>query len=391
MSLDYQTREKCIITEEADLESLYTIKDFPVFIGCTDQPKHTDIKKDMDVFISRSSGVIQLKKLLPLDTVYSAFHSEAVGKVWEDHYNYFSDFVLKHRSSNSILEMGGSNARLAKLCINKKPDLEWTIVEPNPDPLNKTPLNRIKVISSFIEDQLDLLSTGSTFVHSHVLEHLYQPLTTLKAITKRSRQGDKMIFSVPNLYKYLKNNFVNTINFEHTYFLTENVLDFLMKKLGYKTIQKQYYQEHSIFYAVEYVGCSGNILKGIGLNYYFEYKKLYLEFIKNIENEVIKLNTAIKNYIHEEKNKNPRVFIFGAHIFSQFLINFGLQTKNIEAIIDNSKKKIGKRLYGTDLRVMSPDILRDGKTALVILKAGQYQSEIEDQLMQISKEVKIVS
>jgi len=164
-----------------------------------------------------------------------------------------------------------------------------------------------------------------------------------------------------------------------------------MEKLGYKTIQKQYYQEHSIFYAVEYICNPNNTIKGVCLNYYFEYKKLYLDFIKNIKNEVIKLNTVIKNYVHEEKSKNARVFIFGAHIFSQFLINFGLKTKNVDGIIDNSKNKIGKRLYGTDLNVMSPDVLRNGTKALVILKAGQYQSEIEDQLRQISKQVTIVT
>ena len=289
------------------------------------------------------------------------------------------------------MKWGGSNARLAQLCINKEHNLIWTIVEPNPGPLYQALSSNIKIIKSFIEDQPDLLSAGSTFVHSHVLEHLYEPLTTLKAITKKSKRGDKMIFSVPNLYKYLKNNFVNTINFEHTYFITEKVLDFLMDKLGYQIIEKQYYQEHSIFYAVEYTDHFNKIIKKDSLNYYFEYKKLYLDFIKNIKNEVIKLNTVIKNYVHEEKSKNARVFIFGAHIFSQFLINFGLKTKNVDGIIDNSKNKIGKRLYGTDLNVMSPDVLRNGTKALVILKAGQYQSEIEDQLRQISKQVTIVT
>jgi len=112
MSLDYQIREKCVITGEADLESLCTIKDFPIFIGCSDQPKYKDIKKELDVVISRSSGIIQLRKLLPRDIIYPAFHSEAVGKVWEDHFNYFSNFILKHRSSNTILEMGGVECKI---------------------------------------------------------------------------------------------------------------------------------------------------------------------------------------------------------------------------------------------------------------------------------------
>lgn len=389
MLLDYIIRRKCAVTEKADLESLYTIKGLPVFIGCTDQPKKEDKREDMEVSISRSSGIIQLRKLLPLSTVYSSYHSEGVGKVWENHYKYFSNFVTRHTLSNNIVEMGGSNTRLAELCFDINKKLNWTIVEPNPNPLHQISNKNIKIVSKFIEDQLDLMSNGSTFVHSHTLEHLYEPFQTLKAITKKSQLGDRMIFSVPDLYKYLKNKFVNAINFEHTCFLTEEVIDFLMEKLGYEIIEKYHYQEHSIFYAVKFVGHSDNGIKKKDLNYYAEYKDLYLEFIKYIKNEVTRLNEVIENH-HKTNGKQAKIYLFGAHIFSQFLINFGLMTNKIDGIIDNSINKKGKRLYGTDLYVMSPNVVKENNT-MVIIKAGQYQFEIESQLKQISESVKIIN
>ncbi|WP_251823578.1 hypothetical protein [Campylobacter jejuni] len=59
-----------------------------------------------------------------------------------------------------------------------------------------------------------------------------------------------MIFSLPNMEKWLENKFTNCLNFEHTIFLSENILEFLLQKHKFKIIQKQYFKEHSIFYHV---------------------------------------------------------------------------------------------------------------------------------------------
>ena len=75
-----QYRDRCAVTGAKDLEELITLQNFPMFIGATDQPAALDELHDMRWSISRSSGVIQLSELLPLEKVYSGFHSEAVGE-----------------------------------------------------------------------------------------------------------------------------------------------------------------------------------------------------------------------------------------------------------------------------------------------------------------------
>ena len=71
------------------------------------------------------------------------------------------------------------------------------------------------------------------------------------------------------------------------------------------------------------------------------------------------------------------IYLFGGHIFSQFLINRGLNISKIISIIDNDINKQGKRLYGTPLMVQSPYILRDKKNTAVILVAANYDHEIK--------------
>ena len=78
--------------------------------------------------------------------------------------------------------------------------------------------------------------------------------------------------------------------------------------------------------------------------------------------------------------------IWCAHIFtvSNF---FGLNTKNIECVLDNDPKKQGGRLYGTSLFVSPPDSIRNMDNVAVILKAGQYQEEVKKQLLEINSDL----
>ena len=84
------------------------------------------------------------------------------------------------------------------------------------------------------------------------------------------------------------------------------------------------------------------------------------------------------------------IFLFGGHIFSLYLIKFGLNTDKIINIIDNSKDKEGLKLYGTDLIVKNPSIIKGMENVIVIVKAASYQKEIEEQLIELNKNVIII-
>ena len=99
--------------------------------------------------------------------------------------------------------------------------------------------------------------------------------------------------------------------------------------------------------------------------------------------QVDKLNEVISETSKE-------IFLFGGHISSQFLVNFGLNTARLNGILDNSDVKNGKRLYGTRLYISKQDMLSEIQSPMVILKAGQYQEEIRMQLLNINDRIEIV-
>jgi hypothetical protein len=203
------------------------------------------------------------------------------------------------------------------------------------------------------------------------------PLEFLSLISNNLKNSEYHIFSVPNLYMYLKNKFVNTINFEHTLFLTEALIDYLLVKYKFQIIEKCYYLEHSIIYVTQK---NSNIVEEEVPNKYAEYKQMYLDFFDYYTKFIKDLNAELQT-----TTKN--VYLFGGHVFSQYLIALGLNTSKITCILDNSQLKRNKRLYGTSMIIKLPsDVILD-ENSLVILKVGQYKDEIKNQLLNINKNI----
>jgi len=375
----YTNRKHCILSKKDRLKSFYKLKKFPIFIGCTNKEKKNDIFCDMDWGIGTKSGLIQLRKLINLNLIYTRYHSEAVGETWRQHHKRLSKFITNNSTSN-IVEMGGGAGQLASICVKSKKINKWYNVELAK--IKKLKLSKkILFINESITSKkcLKFFKKNTTFVHSHVLEHLYSPLNLLKKISNKT-DLDKMIFSIPNLRMYLKKKYSNVINFEHTYFLTEEILNIFLKEMNFLIKKKEYFKDHSIFiFAQRSKKIKKNETTDLNLK---KYQKMYIKMFTYYKKEVVKINRQL--------NHNNSNFIFGAHIFTQFLIYLGLDTNKITYILDNSLQKKNLRLYGSDLIVKNPEILKEFKSPLVIAKVGQYQKEVENQLRTINSKVKII-
>ncbi|MFC1680199.1 methyltransferase domain-containing protein [Pseudomonadota bacterium] len=362
-------RDVCAISGAKDVEHLYTFKEFPVFMGCVEQSPDQDLKADMSWWISPSSGLIQLKQLIPLETLYPESHGAgAIGKLWQQHHQAFARFITDHKP-RKVLEIGGAHGILATEFMQLD-QVEWTIVEPNPNPIEKCPARFIK---GFFDNRFEFDNDLDTVVHSHVLEHIYEPNVFTKHLAEFMRPGMRLVFSVPNMQVMLERCYTNCINFEHTLYLTETYIEHLLSKHGFKIVNKEYFlDDHSIFFAAE---PSDSVVPTLlSPELYKKNRDTYLNYTRYHEQLVKELNQQIRA-------TELSVYLFGAHVFAQYLIAFGLDTSNIKRALDNDPNKQGKRLYGTHLSVRSPKILRDVSNPIVILKAGVYNAEIKEDIV----------
>ncbi|MFZ1720665.1 MAG: methyltransferase domain-containing protein [Candidatus Moraniibacteriota bacterium] len=373
--MEYIIRNKSIITGKENLEPLYVFKDFPVFFGCVDHGPEKDIKADMSWAICPESGVIQLDKLIPLDILYQEQHVDGTGPTWEQYYHDFADYIKK-QPLRDILEIGGGAGKLADIFISITEGTSWTLVEPNPlHPGN----NRVKIMRAFFGEDFRYDGVVDTVVFSQVMEHAYDPNQFVESIAKFLKPGQKLICAYPNLKLWLENKYTNAINFEHTMFLTDYFVDYLFIKNGFAIKDKYFYKDHSVFYVVEKLEQPE---VATFENQYMEYKKIFDDFIWYHRDIVKNLNEKISSF-------NGDVYVFGAHIFAQYLFAFGLNQEKIVSLLDNSGLKKEKRLYGTSLLVHGPEILKNKGRVGVVLKVGIYRDEIFKQLKEINPEIVI--
>ncbi len=373
--MKYILRDQSVVTGKRNLEHLYTFKKFPIFFGCVDHGSEEDLRADMSWAICPESGVIQLDKLLPLEILYQSQHVDGTGPTWERYYQDFSDYIVKQNPRN-VLEIGGGAGRLAQITTAQLSSAIWTVVEPNPW-IQET--EQIKVVASFFDEKFQYEKPVDTVVFSQVMEHAYNPDEFVCSIAKFLKPGGRLICAYPNLIAWLKAKFTNAINFEHTMFLTDYFVDHLFQKHGFKIEDKHFYEDHSVYYTLVKVE---HIENPTFENKYSEYKSIFMDYINYYDALVKEFNQKLDHFEGD-------VYLFGAHIFSQHLLQVGLNEEKITAILDNSPLKEGKRLYGSNLFVQNPESIR-GKKAAVILKVGVHRDDILKQLLEINPEVKIL-
>lgn len=340
-----------------------------------------DIFQDMIWVICDYCGCLQLGELIPLDILYGSNHNNGVvGATWDRHHQEFAKFILKNNpkeigASNRYLEIGGSHGYLASLILQEIPDAEYAMIEPNASNLD----SRIKLVSGFAEDHLDLLANYPTIIHSHVLEHVYSARDFLDSISSAMYGSSEMYISFPNIQSFLETNGTNSLNFEHTYFLEPSQLKSVLEQLNFKVAEVYEFEKHSFFFKVVKKSGKGFVRPIVNIK-----EKVW--YFDNMWNELEKFTSETRIRLSQD---NVPTFLFGAHIFSQVLYLLGI-SKNVIGVLDNSSAKIGERLYGTPYKVFDPAEISSMSAVRVILKAGSYQDEIRAQLLSINSDVQIL-
>ncbi len=361
-------RDSCVFTQDPDMELLFEIERFPVFMGCTESDPSTDQFAPMRWWINRNTGSLQLNPLLPLDVLYAAQHNESYGAIWAAHHREFAAFLHEVGPFDRVFEIGGAHGILCKEYADLRSNAHWTILEPNPQLVEGSPA---EVIRGFFDDRFRYDKPLDVVVHSHVFEHVYHPAEFMQHLRQFVPVGKLMVFSVPNLLRFLEACFTNCLNFEHTVFLSEEYILWLLSENGFVLRAKRNFGDHSTFYAAEHVG---GLPKTPCPDLYERNKRLYTAFVGYHDKLIADLNQKLAG-------TQKKVFLFGAHIFSQYLIAHGLDVSKVVSILDNGPGKIGKRLFGTAFAVNSPRILAEEANPLVVLKTGFYNQEIKDDIL----------
>ena len=135
-------------------------------------------------------------------------------------------------------------------------------------------------------------------------------------------------------------------------------------------------------YAFSYKSKDNGAVSKLQLDEYADSKLLFQNWLKANVEFVQSVNSHIDETLTTEKE--PSIYLFGAHIFTQYLVSFGLRASVVSAILDNATGKQGKRLYGLPLMVYSPKVLADKERPIIILRVGAYAEEIKRGILEVN-------
>ena len=368
----------CPISKSKNFKKIYSIKNFPIFMGVSKIPSNYKFH-NLNWWINRKSGNVQIYPKISLEKLYYKSHgSGTVGKTWEDHHNSFYSLLKPYIKGNICEIGGGNNSILTKIRSFSKIDSFYSF-DKNLK-IKKKNKKIFKIKNFFNKSFFEKKNIKFKLVfHSHTFEHLYDPVSFLIAIKFILGENGKHIFTMPNMNSMVKRGYANAMNFEHPFFYDQKLVEALLHNNNFEIIKKKYFKkDHSIMYVTKVT----KALKFTEYSQYLKNLKIFKTMFNIWKKDIKRINKSIF--------KSDKVFIFGAHIFSQMILFNGLNKKNVLYILDNDKKKINNYLYGTKYKIFSPTILKNFLSPTVILRAGPYNTEIKKQIFLINPRTIII-
>lgn len=367
-------REKCVICSSGNLSESFRMENMPVFMGVTEFPTE-GIKSDMIFMECENCKTIQLGKLIDPNILYSYNHNvETVGKLWNQHYPSFLKFMGNSLDSKTILEIGDPSAKIANLTDKFK---KWYIVEKNPALESN---DRLIFIEKFFDDDFQIDEKIDVIVNSHLFEHLFNPKEFLLKCNSLLVEGGDIFISTPDFKHFMDGDFLpnSILQFEHTFYFDLSHIKYLCSITGFDLVDFFLYENHSIFLHLKKSDSKKD--------YELPSDKISDKFLQKYH--TLKQNISSINKVIENKEN---VYLYGAHITSQSFIFNGLNLDNICGLLDGSNAKVGKYLYGTNLKTYSPEVISDMESVTVICSnMGIYTNEISDNLININSKVNLI-
>jgi hypothetical protein len=358
-------RNKCIFCDSSKLSTFFE-KDYtiPVASYTIDVYDEKYIQIPFNIQCCNDCKTFQTKYLGNLNDIYKNNHCDACGTIRTEMHDRFAELIINNIPNfESLAEIGAGNGVLSLSILNIKNNINYNIIDPYYFGIKE---NR-NIINDYVENvDLNTINTN-IIVMSHVFEHFYDPLTIIKKIAK-SQNIEYVCLCFPDLETYIKNNTYNVLTPEHTYYIENNFLKQIFLKYGFETIIEEKFKEHSIFLIFKKTSILNNDI--------IPKNKYSLNDIKNYYDIIFKKINKLNNIL-SLTNNNIDAYIFPCSIHTLYLFAFGLKTNYFKSILDNSKHKLNKYLYGYNIICKSFDnFIKNDKKSLVILNGGCFNKEL---------------
>jgi hypothetical protein len=334
----------------------------PLACYCTDNSSN-NIIIPYNIYTCGNCKTSQTKYLGNLDEIYKINHADSTGEIMRSLHIKMSNIInnyIDNGDIKGIVEIGSAKGVLADLIIENNNLKKYHIVEPSYFGNRE---NKIIIDDYFENTKISDYSEANCVILSHIFEHFYNPIEILEKISSNDNLN-YCLLAWPDLEYYKNNNIYHVLNTEHTFYIDNNFIVDLFNNHKFQLLETTYHENHTVIFIFrknnnlplkQLINCDNNI------NYYYD-------------NLLIRKQEII-NFIENAKMQNKCIAIWPCSVHTQFLLMI-LKIDTIDIILDNSPQKIGKYLYGHNLKCESFSTMCNDPNIAIILNGGCFNKEI---------------
>jgi NDP-4-keto-2,6-dideoxyhexose 3-C-methyltransferase len=346
---------KCRLCNSIKLDNLHSFGNLYVSNFVSKNKIKAGIKAPLNLIYCKNCKLLQLEHSAPQEIMYKRFYWYRSGvtitmkKALKDIYNSIIKLnILK--KGDSILDIGANDGTLLKY-FNK--DYETIGCEPAKNLTKELRKNSKYIINNFWNyknflkiSKKEKIPRPKVITAIGMFYDLEKPSDFIKDAYKALDDNGVFIAQLMCLDSMLKQNDLGNICHEHLEFYSYESLKYLFEKNGFKILKIEKNLVNGGSYRVY---CKKNLKKSVKIK-----EKTSLKEIKKFIKRVEKNKEKCLDFLNTAKNKNKKVFVYGASTKGNTLLQYyGIKKDLIPYAAERSPEKWGKYTIGSGIKIIS--------------------------------------
>jgi len=348
-------------------------------------------------FLVQNSMLINNKKIFNDNYLYHSSYS----KSWLAHSKKLSDFCIKKFKLNSnslVFEIASNDGYLLKYF--KKKNIQTVGVEPSKSVAKVAKKKGIKTYVEFFSKNFvkkyKKKIVPNLIIALNVMAHTPKINSFVKALSQILNKHNVCIIEVPYVLNLIKKKQIDTIYHEHYSYFSITSISNILRKFNLELFDIKLIKTHGGSLRL-FVKKKNNVKfiinkkikkfiraeKKIGFND----EKFYKNFSVEVE-KILKINEKkIKALC-----KNNNVIGYGAAAKATIICNLlKLDKEHIRYIIDKNIYKQSRYIPGTQIKIISDNILKKFKPDYVLIFVWNIKREIISEITRNNKTLKFIT
>jgi SAM-dependent methyltransferase len=370
-------KKNCRLCHSRNLKTVYRLKKNPVGDDYTKKIKKNKLY-DLMLNICKRCKFVQLSKVINPNKVYGDYlYVTNTSAGLSQHFYELGNTLIKKKivsKQSKILEIGSNDGTLLKFFKKKCSYLLG--VDPA---VHLFKDNSIKIIKGLFNHNLsnqikknhgkfDVIIANNVIANIDDLDDVFRGIENI--ISKKGF----FIIETFALYGIIKNNLIDNIYHEHlSYFSIETFKKF-SEKFNLNLIEAKFLSVKGG--SLRFVFKKEKISTSKKINNLIKKEKSILTNLERKFHIIQKTNKynsiKINEFIDEIKRRGKTIAGFGASVGTTTLVYDFMLTKKINYIFDNEKRRFGRYLPGTSIKVLDPKHIKKLNLDYIIIFAWRY-------------------